>query len=39
VSMTKDQIKSAPDYDADLHRRDDDEYYESFGGYYRDYGW
>ena len=38
VSMTKDQIKSAPDYDADLHRRDDD-YYESFGGYYRDYGW
>ena len=39
VSMTKDQIKSAPDYDADGATERDDRYYESFGAYYRDYGW
>jgi hypothetical protein len=33
VSMTKDQIKSAPDYDPT------DRNYESFGTYYQDYGW
>jgi hypothetical protein len=39
VSMTKDQIKSAPDYEAnDLERRGDD-FYDAYGGYYRDYGW
>ncbi len=35
VSMTKDQIKNAPDFDADVQR--DDVYYDKFGSYYRDY--
>ncbi|MET0902010.1 MAG: PRC-barrel domain containing protein [Acidimicrobiales bacterium] len=35
ISMSKDQVKSAPDYD-DLERRYTDEDYDStFGGYYR----
>jgi hypothetical protein len=39
VAMTKDEIKSAPDYDADVAGQRNDDYYESFGTYYRDYGW
>jgi hypothetical protein len=35
ISMSKDQIKSAPDYD-DLERRySDDDYDTTFGSYYR----
>jgi len=33
ISMTKDQIKSAPDYDE--VQRDDDDYDTTFGTYYR----
>jgi hypothetical protein len=36
VSMTKDQIKSAPDFD-EMSR--DDDYYEGVGSYYQGYGW
>src|SRR5687768_17523008 len=39
VSMTKDQIKNAPDYDADRRSEDDDVYYDKFGSYYGEYGW
>jgi hypothetical protein len=38
VSMTKDQIKSAPDFD-EQRTSDDEAYYETHGTYYRDYGW
>ena len=38
VSMTKDQIKSAPDLD-EQRASYDDEYYETHGTYYRDDGW
>ena len=34
ISMTKEQIKSAPDYD-DMDRSYTDEDYDSFGSYYR----
>jgi hypothetical protein len=34
VSMTKDQIKNAPDYDADRHRDDEEQYHKEVGGYY-----
>jgi hypothetical protein len=39
VSMTKDQIKSAPDFEEQRRTsyRDDD--YDEFGTYYSDYGW
>ena len=37
--MTKDEIKNAPDYDENAVTGGDDSYYESFGAYYRDYGW
>ena len=33
VSLTKDQIKNAPEFDQDLHR-DDDDYRNRLGGYY-----
>jgi hypothetical protein len=36
VSMTKDQIKNAPDYD-DRRTDRDDSYYEKHAGYYTDY--
>jgi hypothetical protein len=35
VSRSKDEIKNAPEFDADLHR-DDDEYRNRLGGYYSD---
>ena len=35
ISMTKDQIKSAPDYDDMERRYTDDDYDTTFGGYYR----
>ena len=38
VSMTKDQIKSAPDYD-DTQANYDESYYESSADYYDPYGW
>jgi hypothetical protein len=38
VAMTKDQIKSAPDYD-DLESGYDDDYYERSATYYEPYGW
>jgi len=34
VSMTKDQIKSAPDYDADRHQKDEKGYHKEVGEYY-----
>jgi len=34
ISMTKDQIKAAPDYD-DVDRRYTDDDYDTFGSYYR----
>jgi hypothetical protein len=37
VSMSKDQIKLAPDFDKD--RFDDDVSYDKHGSYYREYGW
>ena len=37
VSMTKDQIKAAPDFDE--QRKADDDYYESSASYYDPYGW
>ena len=33
VSLTKDEIKNAPEFDPDLHR-DDEEYRSRLGGYY-----
>ena len=33
VSLTKDEIKNAPEFDPDLHR-DDDDYRSRLGGYY-----
>jgi hypothetical protein len=35
VSLTKDEIKNAPEFDPDLHR-DDEEYRNRLGGYYGD---
>ena len=37
VAMTKDQIKNAPDYDPDRHRKDKQHYFDEVGGYYRPY--
>lgn len=34
VNMTKDEIKSAPDYDADRHHKDETGYHKEVGGYY-----
>ena len=34
VGMTKDQIKDAPDYDADRHAADEAGYHEEVGNYY-----
>ena len=34
VSMTKDQIKGAPDYDADRHQKDERGYHKEVGEYY-----
>jgi hypothetical protein len=34
VSMTKDEIKSAPDYDADRHHQDESAYHSEVGNYY-----
>ena len=34
VRMTKDEIKSAPDYDAEVHGKDQDQYRERNGSYY-----
>ena len=34
VNMTKDQIKGAPDYDAERHRADERGYHEEVGEYY-----
>ena len=38
VSMTKEEIKQAPDFEAD-RAADDDVYYDKFGGYYGGFGW
>ena len=38
VSMTKDQIKAAPDFDEAKDSFEDADY-EHHGTYYRDYGW
>ena len=32
--MTKDQIKHAPDFDADRHREDETNYHKEVGEYY-----
>src|SRR5262249_7609580 len=36
VTMTKDQIKNGPDYDADRHRDDEAGYHRDVGSYYSD---
>lgn len=38
VSMTKDQVKSAPDYDEQRTSYTDEDY-DEYGQYYSDYGW
>jgi hypothetical protein len=38
VSMTKDQIKQAPDYDEAMTSYDD-AYYDKYASYYGRYGW
>lgn len=38
LSMTKDQVKSAPDFDETKSSFDDRDY-EDYGTYYRDHGW
>jgi hypothetical protein len=38
VGMTKDQIKSAPDYDPDRYRTDETGYRRDVGDYYEPYG-
>jgi hypothetical protein len=38
VSMTKDQVKDAPDYDHDRHVNDRVDYHEDVGSYYHPYG-
>ena len=35
VRMTKDQIKDAPDYDADRHTADESGYHQEVGDYYK----
>jgi len=35
LNMTKDQIKHAPDYDADRHRLDEKGYHKEVGEYYQ----
>jgi hypothetical protein len=37
VSMTKDQIKNAPDYDPDRYRSDERKYRDDLGSYYSRY--
>lgn len=38
LSMTKDQVKHAPDYDHDRHIHDQVDYHEDMGNYYEPYG-
>jgi hypothetical protein len=35
LGMTKDQIKQAPDFDAERHQRDETGYHDEVGGYYQ----
>jgi hypothetical protein len=38
VAMTKDEIKGAPDYDHEHHRRDEPGYHDEVGKYYDPWG-
>lgn len=38
VSMTKEQVKHAPDYDEASHQADEDRYHDDVGSYYEPYG-
>jgi hypothetical protein len=38
VAMTKDEVKGAPDYDEDHHRRNEREYHDEVRGYYDHWG-
>ena len=38
VTLTKDEIKGAPDYDEDSHRRDEPGYHDEVGRYYDPWG-
>ena len=38
VALTKDEVKGAPDYDEDHHRRDEREYHDEVRGYYDHWG-
>ena len=38
VAMTKAEIKNAPDYDEDRHRKDEPGYHDDVGGYYDPWG-
>jgi len=39
ISMTKHEVKQAPDYDHERHVDDALDYHEDVGGYYDPYGW
>jgi hypothetical protein len=38
VDMSKDEIKGAPDYDDEHHKRDESAYHDEVGGYYDPWG-
>jgi len=38
LSMTKDEVKGAPDYDEQHHRRNETEYHDEVGRYYDPWG-
>ncbi len=38
VAMSKDEIKGAPDYDDEHHKRDERAYHDEVGGYYDPWG-
>ena len=38
VAMTKDEIKGAPDYDEEHHKRDEPAYHDEVRGYYDSWG-
>jgi hypothetical protein len=38
LALTKDEVKGAPDYDEQHHRRDEGEYHEEVGRYYDPWG-
>ena len=39
ISMTKDEVKQAPDHDHERHVDRERDYHEHVGGYYEPFGW